>query len=170
MSGKMHQFGQRLHLCRHQSGHMTSSIKFQAWPGQGCSELGKYDLGCPQYNFIFKSKLTFVWVLHSCLHLFSGERKESVSMTSLLSSTFSYLNLATSCFRNYIWTKLYNSQPFSFGLFFFFFWQLKPRLRGVCFYSHMLIFFSKVNSHGVYHVFKGSINYIEEHAKSDEES
>ena len=137
MSGKMHQFGQRLHLCRHQSGHMTSSIKFQAWPGQGCSELGKYDLGCPQYNFIFKSKLTFVWVLHSCLHLFSGERKESVSMTSLLSSTFSYLNLATSCFRNYIWTKLYNSQPFSFGLFFFFLATKAQIERGLFLLTHV---------------------------------
>lgn len=58
------------------------------------------------------------------------------------------------------------SQPFSFGLFL----AIKAQIERVCFYSHTLIFFSQVNSYGVYHVFKGSINYAEECAKNDEES
>lgn len=143
MSSKMYQFDQCLYLCWHQSCHTMSPTKFQAWPGQGYCELGptlcKDEISCPQYNFISKSKLKFVWVPHSCLHLFSGERKESVSMTSLLSSTFSFLNLATLCFQNDIWTKLYNSQPAFF--IWPFFWQLKPRLRGFVFiHTHWFSF------------------------------
>ena len=79
-----------------------------------------------------------MWFPHSCLHLFYCERKESVSMTSLLLPTSSeFLNLATSCFQNYIRPKVYNIQPPWFCSFL----KLAQFERGLLSFTYLLIFF-----------------------------
>lgn len=112
-----------------------------------------------------KSKFEFVWFLHSCLHMFYGERKESVSMTSLLSSIH-FLRILE--LGHVMLSKLLSTQIVQYPTSFF--WDYRPGWEGFASFTHLLIFFSQLNSYRVYHVSKRSINHTKKHVRNDEES